>query len=223
MKKYAFTDELWRSASTIYKAILGHPFIKGLADGSLRVEQFKFYVLQDALYLTEFAKTLSLTAAKAPVDEWIVTFNEHSRTAILMERSLHQSFFKTWGLTEKDVYSTPMSPTNLAYTTYLVATAYSRPLHELLAALLPCYLLYWEVGKTLEKFGSRNELYRKWIETYSSKDFAKVCRTVLSLADSVGQRLTKGQKAEAAKHFITTSRYEYMFWDSAYRLERWPV
>ena len=223
MKSRAFTKELWRSASHIYKAILEHPFIKGLTNGNLPVERFKFYVIQDALYLGEFAKTLSLTAAKAPLDDWIVTFNEHSKTAILVERSLHKSFFKAWGLGEKDVYSTPMSPTNLAYTTYLLATAYSRPIHELLAALLPCYWLYWEVGKTLEKFGSRDELYQKWIETYSSRDFAGVCRAVLSIADSIGERLTATQKAEAANRFLITSRYEYMFWDSAYRLERWPL
>lgn len=202
---------------------MNHPFIKGLADGSLRTEQFKFYVIQDALYLTEFAKTLSLTAAKVPEEDWIITFNEHSKTAILVERSLHHSFFKMWSLTKKEVYSTQMTPTNLAYTTYLVATAYSRPLHELLAALLPCYWLYWEVGKTLEKLGSKNELYQKWIETYASKDFANVCKFVLEITDSLDDTLTVSQKLDATKHFVTTSRYEYLFWDSAYRLEQWPV
>ncbi len=223
MKKHTFTRDLWQSASHIYKAITLHPFIQGLTDGSLGTERFKFYVIQDALYLSEFARTLSLTAAKALEDEWVVTFNEHAKTAISVERSLHRGFFKTWKLTENDVYSTPMSPTNLAYTTYLVATAYSRPFHELLATLLPCYWLYWETGNTLEKLGSKNKLYQKWIETYSSKEFAEVCKAVLSITDSVGERLSTDEKLKATKHFTMTSIYEYMFWDSAYRLERWPV
>jgi thiaminase/transcriptional activator TenA len=153
----------------------------------------------------------------------MITFNEHSKTAIVVERSLHQSFFKDWGLEPSDVYSTPMSPTNLAYTTYLTAMAYSKPFHELLGALLPCYWLYWEVGKELEKRGSTKELYQRWIATYSSEEYGEICEAVLSIADTIGNGLAEGDRAKVTGHFVTTSRYEYMFWDSAYRLEEWPV
>ncbi len=70
-----FTAELWESIGPIYAAILRHPFLTGLTDGSLPRENFKFYAVQDALYLREFARALSITGARAPRDEWIIMFN----------------------------------------------------------------------------------------------------------------------------------------------------
>ena len=223
MSRELFTGKLWRSIADIYEPIMSHPFIKGLVDGSLEEEKFKFYVIQDSLYLGEYAKALSIAAAKAPRDEWMTTFSEHVKMVVVVEHALHQSFFKDWGLTVREVRSTLMSPTNLAYTSYLNATAYSKPFHELLGALLPCYWIYWEVGKELEKRGSTRELYQRWINTYSSKEYADVCKAVLDIADTLAEDLTLEQKDNIKRHFIATSRYEYMFWDSAYRLEKWPV
>src|SRR5207249_503168 len=83
-----------------------------------------FYAVQDALYLREFARALSLAAARAPEDDWIIMFNEHAAGALKVERALHETFFKEFGLTPDAVAATPMAPTNLAYTSYLLAIAY---------------------------------------------------------------------------------------------------
>jgi len=218
-----YTRDLWHSIGSIYDAILQHPFLKGLTDGSLPQEAFKFYVIQDAHYLRHFAQCLSIAAAKAPYDGWLKTLNQHSITAIEVERALHESFFQDFGLAPSDVYSTPVAPTNLAYTRYLLSTAYSAPFHEVLAAMLPCYWIYWEVGKELEKQGSPNKLYQRWIDTYAAEEFAGAVREVLGFADQTADRLTHVQRSAMQEHFITTSRYEWMFWDMAYRQEQWPV
>src|SRR5882724_10618900 len=107
-----FTTELWRSIAPIYTAILRHPFVAGLTDGSLPRESFQFYAVQDALYLRDFARALSIAAARAPRDAWIIMFNEHAAGALKVERALHESFFKEFGLTEADVAATPLAPTN---------------------------------------------------------------------------------------------------------------
>src|SRR5262245_63717916 len=156
-----FTAELWRSIDSIYAAILGHPFVKGLTDGSLPRESFQFYAIQDALYLRDFARALSLAAARAPREDWIIMFDEHAAGALRVERALHESFFAEWGLTPEAVAATPLAPTNLAYTSYLLAVAYAMPFHEGLAALLPCYWIYWEVGQALERLGSADSLYAR--------------------------------------------------------------
>src|SRR4029077_5505327 len=114
----AFTKELWRGIEPIYAAILRHPFLRGLTDGSLPRESFRFYAVQDALYLRDFARGLSLAAARAPRDAWIIMFNEHAAGALKVERELHESFFSDWGLTMEAVAATPLAPTNLAYTSY---------------------------------------------------------------------------------------------------------
>ncbi|MCS7098394.1 MAG: thiaminase II [Candidatus Methanomethyliaceae archaeon] len=218
-----FSQELWNSIVKIYENILNHPFIRGLVDGSLEEEKFKFYVIQDSHYLREYARALNIAAAKAPKEDWMIKFSEHAKIAIVVERALHESFFKDWNMSEDYVKNTPMSPTNLAYTTYLIATAYAGAFHELIGAILPCYWIYWEVGKELERRGSKKELYQRWINTYSSKEFAEVCKAVIEITDEVAKNLNDIQKKEMKKHFITTSKYEYMFWDSAYKLEQWPI
>ena len=219
----AFTRELWKSIEPIYAAILEHPFLRGLTDGSLPRESFKFYAVQDALYLREFARALSLAAARAPQDDWLIMFNEHAAGALKVERSLHESFFQEFGLTSQGVASTPLAPTNLAYTSYLLAVAYSSPFHEAIAALLPCYWIYWEVGKELERVGSADPLYKRWIGTYASEEFGSVVRAVLASADQVAAGLTPLERDAMRRHFITTSRYEWMFWDMGWRREAWPI
>jgi len=219
----AFTDELWKSIGPIYAAILRHPFVRGLTDGSLPRESFKFYAVQDALYLREFARALSLAAARAPEDDWIIMFNEHAAGALKVERTLHESFFKDFGLTPSDVASTPLAPTNLAYTSYLLAVAYGSPFHEAMAALLPCYWIYWEVGKELERFGSPDPLYARWIGTYAAQEFGDVVRAVIDATDRVAGRLSPAERAAMKRHFVATSRYEWMFWEMGHRREAWPV
>ena len=219
----AFTKELWRSIEPIYAAILRHPFVRGLADGSLPRDSFRFYAVQDALYLREFARALSLAAARAPQDDWIIMLNEHAAGALKVERALHESFFKDFGLTPVEVAATPLAPTNLAYTSYLLAVAHGAPWSEALAALLPCYWIYWEVGKHLERQGSSDPLYTRWIATYASEEFGSVVRGVLEAMDQVAAGLGPAERALLTRHFVITSRYEWMFWDMGYRREGWPV
>ena len=219
----SFTRELWASMAPIYGAILRHPFLGGLTDGSLPRESFVFYAVQDALYLREFARSLALAAARAPEDDWIIMFSDHAANALRVERALHEGFFKELGLSRADVAATPLAPTNLAYTSYLVAVAYGAPYHEALAALLPCYWIYGEVGKALERAGSPDPLYARWIATYASEEFGAVVRAVLAATDAVAARLQPRERAAMQRHVLTTTRYEWMFWDMGWRREAWPL
>jgi thiaminase/transcriptional activator TenA len=217
------TDRLWASIDGIFKHILEHPFMRGLTDGSLDPDVFRFYVVQDALYLRDYARALAICGAKAPEEESIKMFCEHAAGAIAVERQLHEAFFKDFGLTEDEVRRTPMAPTNLAYTSCLLAVAYGGSFPEALGAILPCYWIYWEVGKSLLDQGSPNPLYQRWIDTYGGQEFADIVRAVLALADRLGEGLSGEEEARVTEHFVTTARYEWMFWDMGYRQERWPI
>jgi len=218
-----FTTELWTAIEPTYAAILRHPFLTGLLDGTLPHESFEFYAVQDALYLREFARALSIAAARAPRDDWIVMFNEHAAGALRVERALHESFFREFGLSREAVAATPLAPTNLAYTSYLLAVAYAAPFHEAVAALLACYWIYWEVGKTLEASGSPDPLYARWIGTYASKEFGAIVKAVIEATDETAERLPPAAREAMRRHFVTTSRYEWMFWEMGYRRESWPL
>jgi len=219
----SFTADLWKAIDPIYAAILRHPFVTGLTDGSLSRASFQFYAVQDALYLREFARSLSMAAARAPRDQWIIMFNEHAAGALKVERALHESFFAEFGLSPHDVASTPLAPTNLAYTSYLLAAAHAAPFHEAVAALLPCYWIYWEVGKALERAGSPVPLYARWIGTYASAEFGDVVQAVLDCTNTIAAGLDPAGREAMKRHFVTTSRYEWMFWDMGLRREGWPV
>ena len=219
----SLTALLWSSIDATYGAILEHPFIAGLTDGSLDQAAFRFYVIQDAHYLREFARALSVAAARAPEERDIAMFNEHAAGAIAVERQLHERFFSDFGLSETDVAATPMAPTNLAYTSYLLAVAYGGSFPQALGALLPCYWIYWEVGKHLVQRGSPNPRYRQWIDTYSAEEFGDEARAVIGVTDQLSGDLSAAERQRVRRHFHTTSRYEWMFWDMGFRLETWPV
>jgi thiaminase/transcriptional activator TenA len=220
--RLSLTDRLWGSIDDVFKAILDHPFIDGLTTGSLDRDAFRFYVVQDSLYLTEYARALAVCAAKAPHEEGIKMFCEHAAGAIAVERQLHDSFFAHFGMSEEQIRATEMAPTNLGYTSYLLAAAYGRSFSEALGAVLPCYWIYWEVGKALLERGSPDPLYRKWIETYGGEDFAAIVQAVLALTDEIGADISPAEEPLVVERFKTTSRYEWMFWDMGYRKEAWP-
>jgi thiaminase (transcriptional activator TenA) len=218
-----FSAELWKSITPVYEAILSHPFLAGLTDGTLDRESFKFYVVQDALHTREFARALSVAAARAPQDEWIVTFNQQAAGALKVERTLHEGFFKQWGFGAEQLGATPMAPTNLAYTSFLLATAYGRTFHEALAALVPCYWIHWEVGKELERKGSPEPLFQSWIATYASEEFGRLAQAVIEATDLTAARLLPADLDAMRRCFVAASRYEWMFWEMGWRRESWPI
>jgi thiaminase/transcriptional activator TenA len=211
------TYYLWDSIKDIFSSILKHPFILGLTSGNLPEQSFKYYIIQDYLYLKEFSKALLLVASKAPDDDYRITFAEHAIQALNVERALHSSFMSSWKISPDDY---EMSPINLAYTSYLIAVTSTRPFSEALAVVLPCYWIYMEVGKELLKKSSPNPIYRKWIETYGGEEYEKGVRKVLEIMDSLN--LSENEKKLVFKHFRISSIYEYLFWDSAFKLEKFP-
>lgn len=217
-----FTLSLWQSISPIYEKTLIHPFLKGLTDGNLPRDRFTFYVIQDRLYLRAFSQALNAAAAKAPREEWALTLTRHAIEAIEAERVLHDEILKTWGVSSAEAAQAQMTPTNAAYTNHLFAAVHRGTFAEGLAALLPCYWIYWEVGKDLVKKGSKNPVYQRWIDTYAGEEYAKSVREALAIMDASIGRAGDEERARAREHFVRSARYEFMFWDMAWRKETWP-
>lgn len=218
-----FTDSLWRAAAPAYEKILAHPFLHGLADGTLPEEAFRFYVLQDAHYLRDFGRGLALIGSKAASDDEFMMFTEHGRNAIIVERALHEGFFSAWKLDRAAVAAAPVAPACHHYASYLMRVAHERPYHEALGAFLPCYWVYWEVGKALIAAGSPNALYQKWIATYGGEEFGAMVREVLGVVNRIGARLTDEQREAVTRHFVTGTQLEWMFWDGAWKMQGWPA
>ena len=219
----SFSAELWQGVVGIYDAILAHPFLTGLTDGTLPQDAFTFYVVQDALYLLGYAQALAAVASRAPDAAGIEMFAGHAAAVIAEERKLHGSLLADLGIDPASAEAAEPAPTTLAYTSYLLATVRGGSYTEGVGAVLPCYWIYWEVGKELLQRGSPNPRYQQWIGTYGGEEFGDVVREVLAVADALGPGLAPPERALVHRHFRATSRYEWMFWDMGYRREAWPV
>ena len=217
-----FTRSLWEASLPIYEQILRHPFLTELVDGNLDREKFAFYMIQDAHYLREFARALSVTASKAPRQQWASLLNVHAADTLRYERQLHEAVFKEYGISPGQVSRTEVAPEAFAYTSYLVATAHQSSFAESLGALLPCYWIYWEVGKKLRKEGSKSPVYQKWIEAYSSPEYGEAVEAVLRILDQAALESPPEVRDRIRRNFLRSSRYEWMFWDSAYARRSWP-
>ena len=213
-------DLLWADVESIYAAILAHPFVTGLTDGSLPRPAFRHYIVQDAHYLRGYAKALAACAAKAPEEDATVMFAEHAAGAIAAERDLHASLMADLGGSPDDE---PVGPTTRAYVSYLMATVLGGSYAEAVGTVLPCYWIYARVGEALLAAGSPDPLYARWIAMYGGDAFQAVVDAVLSETDRVGAALSDAELALMRERFTTTSRYEWMFWDAGWRREEWPV
>jgi thiaminase/transcriptional activator TenA len=148
-------------------------------------------------------------------------FARHAASTAEVELALHDSLLAELGIQSIDAM--PPAPTTLAYTSYLLATAYRGTFADGFAAVLPCYWIYAEVGAQLVERGSPDPRYQRWINTYADDDYQTIVAEVLALADDVGVTLSDADEARARAHFATSARYEWMFWDAAWRREVWPV
>ena len=218
-----FHSTLRTAAQPIWEAIFSHPFVRELGAGTLSRERFLFFVQQDALYLQDFARSLCLGGAKADTLDTLHMFADHAASVVQVERNLHTNWSNKLGLTPQDLAHTERAPVTQAYTRHLLAVGQSGSLAEIVAAVLPCYWIYWEVGKQLNDPPPPDPLYAEWTQAYSGEGFGAHVQQQLALIDRLAQDSATAERKRWAEHFIQSSRYEYLFWEQAYRIETWPV
>ncbi|MBD49213.1 MAG: thiaminase II [Gemmatimonadetes bacterium] len=217
-----FSDDLWKANQDVYDAILEHPFLIGMQDGSLPPDIFAFYVVQDTRYLQAFADALTTAAAKAPDRAWAKQLTADAQDSLEEERRLHKEIFARLGISEAEATKIDSTPDAFAYANFLIVTAERRPFAEAIAALLPCYWIYWEVGKTLQAKGSPNPLYQAWIGTYIAPGYAAAVTAVIQMVNSVAATAGARTRERMHEHFRRSSDYEWLFWDAAYQRQSWP-
>jgi thiaminase/transcriptional activator TenA len=219
----AFSERAWRGTSALYDRILDLPFNRELAAGTLAEERFRFYMIQDALYLTQYARALAAASAKAPDIEAMQFFAKAAATALVVERALHGGFFAKFGIDPADAAAAEPSPTCYGYTNFLLATALQDNYASLTAAVLPCFWIYWEVGKHIAAVARPENPYRAWIDTYSDPGFGEAVTTAIAVADRAAVHASEEDRRVMLDKFRRSVQYEWMFWDSAYRREAWLV
>lgn len=215
----SFSEQLRTEVEPIWRRIFDHPFLREIKDGTLPLETFQYYLAQDYLYLEGFARTVALALAKAPNSELLEELSHRVLTPV--ERPLHHKLVAEAGLTMSDVQGAAPSPTNTAYVNHMLKTAAQHGLGPTAAALLPCpwtyHLLREEVGQ------SEHPLFGQWTQFYVAGFLEGSVEAWRSFVDGMAEEASPAELEAMRQAFFTSSRYEWMFWEAAYRREQWPV
>ena len=218
-----FREELRAEAAPVWEAIHRHPFVQEVGAGAISPERFARFICQDYLYLQDFARALQLVGAKAASQDDLETFAEHAANCVRVERALHAGLAARAGVSGERLGTAPPGPATVAYTRHLLATCRAGSFAVGLAAVLPCYWIYREVGLRLARRLPGNPLCAEWIAVYAGDHYGAMVESQLALADRLGPSLGGPERAQALEAFLLSSRYEWMFWEQAYRLEGWPL
>jgi thiaminase/transcriptional activator TenA len=219
----SFTDDTWAGTRVLQDAIAAMPFNAEMASGTLPMETFRGYIVQDAHYLEGFARALALAAARAPDAEGVARLAGSASGAIAVERRLHADYLARFGVTPEAFAATPPSRACDHYVAFLVRTAAVDPFPVAVAALLPCFWIYHRVGTAIHASAAPDNPYRAWIDTYAGDDFAASVRGMLDLTDRLAAGSDAPGRDAMRDAFARSSWHEWMFWESAYRREGWEA
>lgn len=217
-----WTGDLWAAIEPLHLAILDHPFITGLTTGDLAPEAFVRFLAQDTYYVNEYARSLAVLSATAPNMTLTRSLLEHAGGSVTAEAGLHTELVRMLGGSPEVLTQTPPTPTAAAYVDFVTARVHSGSFFEGLCAVLPCMWVYAEVGKHLVSRGSPTPAYQRWIDSYAGSDYLNEVDRVLMDVDVLAHDVSHVEKERGLDLALIATRYEWMFWDSAFRGEVWP-
>lgn len=226
IKTKKFTDRLFENAQPIWEKSHMHPFVQEIGKGTLAEDKFIYYMKQDYVYLVDYSKLFAVGVQKSLDLKMMQSFSKILNDTIHFEMDLHRAFAAEFGISHEELEATEPTPTNLAYTRYMLNVAQNGSLVELVSCLLPCAWDYWEIGKLLRaQYGDQmaSNKYAKWIETYDSEEFAAGAKWLIELMNQLTEGKPERELAQIEKHFQMTSKYEYLFWEMNYTKEEWPI
>jgi thiaminase/transcriptional activator TenA len=210
------------AARQIWDAQLQHPFVLGIADGSLPPERFERWVRQDYLYLKEFARVFAWATAKADRLASMSWYAAMLDLTLNTEMALHRAYAARFGISEEELEAEEMWPTTRAYTDFLVRIAADGDMADLLAALLPCAWGYAWLGAELATLeGPADQRYADWIEQYASNEFQAAARWLRDETERVAGFVSDAQRDRLVELFVLSSRYEHRFWEMCWSGESW--
>lgn len=213
------TQDMKRSVANTWEEGYRNPFVQGLGRGTLPQESFRFYLLQDYLYLAQYAKVCALGSVSAPDAEL-------QRRCILMqylivhtEQSLHEAYMATWGISATDMKGTRQSQANRAYTNEMLVQAQGGDFCAFLATILPCAWTYDDYARrlvTAYRKGLMANPYKPWLDTYTSEEYRSSYQWIIETLNQMGKDRSSRERRHLIGIFGASVRAEVQFWTMAY-------
>jgi thiaminase (transcriptional activator TenA) len=221
-----------RDCGSLWHRTLNHPFVLAIEKGNLPVDSFKFYLIQDYLYLISYSRALAIASYKAPNLSYMKEMSDFLYTTLNTEMGLHRSYANEFGITDTELENAEYAPTMLAYTNYMLDIACRHDFLSNIVCILPCALGYAEIGVGIKKRqklleDSRNagnsNPFQLWIDMYSSEEFVSYAQRLKAIANDLIEGLPERDLNKLSAIFRQSTKYEWMFWEMAWTLENWQV
>lgn len=215
------STRLHDAAASVWEACLRHPFVTGIGDGTLDMEKFRYFMLQDYLYLFDYARVFALGVVKARDPELMRVFAANVDAILGGEMKIHRAYMKRLDITEEQVFSIKPALANLSYTNYMLSVAQTGGPMEIVASILACSWSYAEIGQALAAIpgAAEHPFYGEWIRGYASEEYAATNQAMIELMDSLAADAGEEQLAYLTDVFVNCSRYELGFWDMAWDVQ----
>lgn len=214
------TQQLLDYAAEVWTAYNEHPFVLGIQNGTLEREKFRFYMIQDYLYLGDYAKIFALGVAKATSLSNAMLFSRYI-SVMNGELNVHSDYMARLGITQEDIDSAKRSLDSLSYTSYMLRVAYEETEVEIVAAILACAYSYEVIAKKMVENNPAavdDEFYGSWISGYVSEEYSEENRVLIELLDDMTKSYTPAQIEHLKDVFLACSRYEMAFWDLSWNM-----
>ena len=217
------TTQMSAAVEDIWAEYYTHPFVKGIEDGTLDKEKFRYYIKQDYLYLIEYTKVFGIGIAKAKNTEVIKLFASYIQLLTDGEMDIHRGYMGRFGVTEAELADTPRALDNLSYTSYMLRVAYEEGEAEVLAAILSCAYSYEMIARNIVKNNPdsvNHEFYGDWIKGYASDEYSKENVVLFEMLEKLTEHYTDEQKQHIVDIYVACSRYELAFWNLSWNMSK---
>ena len=212
-------DRLLSASREIWDSYHQHPFVQGLRDGTLEQAKFRHYILQDYLYLTDYAKVFAIGITKARSLPVMQLFSSYIRAIVDSELSTHTGYMGKLNITQEELAQTPVALSNRSYTAYMLQMAYEGGEAEVLTAILSCACSYEAIGCAMVQenpSATEHPFYGDWVRYYSGEKYHQDNVRLLDMLEELTKDYTEQQLCHLEDIFVTCSRYEAAFWDMAW-------
>lgn len=219
--KMELSKILYESVEEIWKSYLEHPFVKQLGEGTLPPDLFRFYMIQDYLYLLEYSKVFALGVIKSKEEELMRKFASMVHNTLNGEMNIHKIYMQRLGISKEEIKAAKQSLANRSYTSYMMEVSYNGDVLDVLIAILSCAWSYQVIGEHHANIpnATQHPIYGEWIKGYSSEQYRKDTQELIDLTDKLGEGISQKRIEQLKTIFINCSRYEYAFWDMSYKKE----
>ncbi|WP_317854999.1 thiaminase II [Chakrabartyella piscis] len=216
-----FTDELLKATGNIWSGYLKQDFVKELGNGALAEEKFRFYMVQDYLYLLQYAKVFALGVVKANDEETMRYFASMVHETLDDEMNIHKTYMARLGITPEELTTTKTAFANQSYTSYMLDVSQRGDILDVLVAVLSCAWSYEMIGAELAKIPNSKEhpFYGEWIVGYTSEGYVNSVVGLKEKVNALVEEVSPARKDALTEMFVNCCKFEREFWNMSYTMD----